>query len=288
MTTDASSSAAALFANAFKDPIHEAFLLEGGNKGALLVHGFPGTPAEMRPLGKALHEAGWTVRGILLPGFGKDIVNLEKRGHDDWLTAVCNGIAEMQARHEIVIVVGHSMGGALALEAAATRQPDGVVLLAPFWKLNHALWTALPALKYAIPSFKPFRLMKVDFHNPQTRQGITNFMPEVNLDDPAVQAGIRDFAVPTRLLDQIRVVGANAYKRAPEVNARTFILQGSRDELVPTANTQALAARIPNATLRMVSGDHNLVERASHAYPDVERLTLAFADELWETRRAAS
>jgi alpha-beta hydrolase superfamily lysophospholipase len=54
---------------AFQGPEHLPFLWPGGQPAALLVHGFPGTPAEMRPLGEALHQAGWTAQGILLPGF---------------------------------------------------------------------------------------------------------------------------------------------------------------------------------------------------------------------------
>ena len=58
---------------AYQGPEHEPFFWEAGEPAALLVHGFPGTPAEMRPLGEVLHEAGWTVHGVLLPGFGPQI-----------------------------------------------------------------------------------------------------------------------------------------------------------------------------------------------------------------------
>ena len=54
---------------------------------ALLLHGFPGTPAEMRPLGTVLRDAGWTVHGLMLPGLGADIASLEERNFQDWSDA---------------------------------------------------------------------------------------------------------------------------------------------------------------------------------------------------------
>ena len=59
-----------------RGPEHETFTLPGGRPAALLLHGFLGTPAEMRGLGEALHEQGWTVYAPLLPGFGSDIETL--------------------------------------------------------------------------------------------------------------------------------------------------------------------------------------------------------------------
>ncbi len=50
--------------NPFNGPEHADFTIPGGDPAALLVHGFPGTPAEMRPLAEALNERGWTARVI--------------------------------------------------------------------------------------------------------------------------------------------------------------------------------------------------------------------------------
>jgi len=38
--------------------------------GVLLLHGFTGSPASMRPWGEALADRGWTVRVPRLPGHG--------------------------------------------------------------------------------------------------------------------------------------------------------------------------------------------------------------------------
>src|SRR5512147_1194374 len=91
---------------------HRSFLWEGSDCAALLVHGFPGTPAEMRPLGTVLRDAGWTVHGLMLPGLGADIASLEQRAGRDWSDAVRQALAGLQQHYSPVLLVGYSMGGA--------------------------------------------------------------------------------------------------------------------------------------------------------------------------------
>jgi len=49
-------------------PGAEPFFLSGSRCGCLLVHGFTGTPKEMRWMGENLHSQGYTVLGIRLSG----------------------------------------------------------------------------------------------------------------------------------------------------------------------------------------------------------------------------
>ena len=63
----------------FTEDEHQPFRksARGAMRGAaLLVHGFPGTPADMRPLAASLAAAGWDVDAPLLPGFGPEIITL--------------------------------------------------------------------------------------------------------------------------------------------------------------------------------------------------------------------
>ena len=61
----------------YTDPEHEPFLFEAGSSRALLIHGFLGSPRELRPLAQELAAAGVTARGMLLPGFGAGIARLK-------------------------------------------------------------------------------------------------------------------------------------------------------------------------------------------------------------------
>ena len=46
----------------------EAYYFPGNEVGIILVHGFTGSPAELKELGEELHKEGYTVQGVLLPG----------------------------------------------------------------------------------------------------------------------------------------------------------------------------------------------------------------------------
>ncbi len=76
-----------------------------------LVHGLGGTGATMGPLADLLTSAGHSCITVTLPGHGTAPEDLEGTTWAEWLAAL--PAAE--------VVVGQSMGGALALAAASTR-----------------------------------------------------------------------------------------------------------------------------------------------------------------------
>ena len=70
------------------------FILEGGTVGVLLIHGFTGSPTEMRLVGEYLNQHKITVSAPCLPGHGttlddlnqvgstqKEIITLHNSGH---------------------------------------------------------------------------------------------------------------------------------------------------------------------------------------------------------------
>jgi carboxylesterase len=102
-----------------------------GRRAALLIHGFTGTPYEMRGLGEALAAEGIAARGIRLPGHdSSDSMTGVLRAQ--WREAVREAFYELRRTHERVAVVGLSMGGLLSLDIASDPgvQVDAVVSLA--------------------------------------------------------------------------------------------------------------------------------------------------------------
>ena len=65
----------------------DSFFWDGGEIGVLLLHGFTATTAEVRPLAKRFHDAGFTVSGVLLPGHGTTPQNLNETSRTEWLGA---------------------------------------------------------------------------------------------------------------------------------------------------------------------------------------------------------
>jgi carboxylesterase len=132
-----------------------AFFLEGGETGVLLVHGFGGSPAEMRLVGDYLHSRGLTVSAPLLPGHGTTLEDLNRRSWREWVDHVEAELACLQGRCVPVFVAGLSMGTLLSVCLAA-HHPEipGVVLYAPAAKVDHPLIYLTPVLKYLWPVWR--------------------------------------------------------------------------------------------------------------------------------------
>lgn len=128
-----------------------SFFLEGGPVGALLLHGFSGSPPEMRPLGDYLHRKGLTVSAPLLPGHGTTVEDLNRRRWTDWAAAAGRGLADLRSRCDKVFVGGFSLGSLLALDLAA-RHPDlpGIILYAPAVKLASRAIYLTPVFKHVV------------------------------------------------------------------------------------------------------------------------------------------
>src|SRR4029453_16615399 len=100
------------------------FYFEGSDDGCLLVHGFTGTPQNVRPLGDFLARRGLTVLAPRLAGHGTSVDEFEKTGPEDWISTVEGGLDQLKKTCSSVFVIGISMGGTLAMHLAATRGAD--------------------------------------------------------------------------------------------------------------------------------------------------------------------
>ena len=69
----------------------EPFFFKGNQVGCLLVHGFPGTPQEMRWLGEFLQNQGYSVLGVRLSGHATQPSDLLRVRSSDWLADLEDG-----------------------------------------------------------------------------------------------------------------------------------------------------------------------------------------------------
>lgn len=273
------SSAPDTMLNAYQTPDHAPFEWRNGPHAVLLIHGFPGTPAEMRTVGEVFASEGWSVRGLLLPGFGAEFAEIGGKRQADWQTAVDAAVAELRRKHPVVLLAGNSFGGALALATAAMQPVDGVILFAPFWRLDSWLDRVYPLAERVLPRIRPFA--RADFDDPGFRTELTHFLSEVDLDDPVVRAQIRRLELPTRVIGQVRRAGQIGYAAAGQVSAPTLIFQGRSDPLVRPHVTQRLAQRLPNlAGYIEVEGEHDLVRGQTAGWPVIDKTLRTFAEQV--------
>jgi len=101
--------------------------------GALVLHGFTGSPHSVRGVARALAGAGLVVHAPLLPGHGTSPDDILATTWDDWWAAAEVAWADLAQRCDRVVVFGLSMGGTLAVALAAAH-PDiaGIVVVNPY------------------------------------------------------------------------------------------------------------------------------------------------------------
>lgn len=261
----------------FADPDYRPFAFGEGPDRALLIPGFMGTPKEMRPLGRALAEAGLAARGIQLPGFGPEMDRLKSVRARDWLRSAGTAWDEVRTGAEQTTLVGFSMGGAIALILSAWRPPDRLILLAPHWRFADRRALALPVAKHIVRAIRPFE--KADFANPGVRQALVELVGDADLDDPAVQTRLRhETALPTATLDELRRVSTAGGNAARRVTVPTLVLQGRDDRTVLPGDTRRLALRLAGPLqLREVAGGHVLVDDDGRGWQAVREAVTRFA-----------
>lgn len=111
--------------------LKKEYFFKGNNIGCLVIHGFTGTPAELRQLGERLNGQGYTVMGVRLKGHGTTIEDMEQCSYKDWALSVEEGYRKLKATCDTIYVIGHSMGSLLSLYIGENYEVNKIVALSP-------------------------------------------------------------------------------------------------------------------------------------------------------------
>jgi carboxylesterase len=131
-------------------------LTDGHSIGVLLVHGYTGSPASMKPWAHSLAERGYAVEVPLLPGHGTRWQDLNKVAWTDWYAEAEGAFDRLRESCDAVVVAGLSMGGCVALRLAEMREDEvsGILLVNPFVSSFRAELRLLPVMKRVIPALR--------------------------------------------------------------------------------------------------------------------------------------
>ena len=201
----------------------------------LLIHGFAGSTVEMEPVALALEAEGFKVVRLTLPGHATTIDDFSRTFFPDWLAAAERACQQEMARGRRVVVIGHSMGGSLALHLAERYDLAGVVTLAAPVYLS----------RFLPPEAADWRLPLV---------GLLKYLrprwPKAPEDHVARQIAPWGGYSGVRLLPQLHsfIQGLDPIaQQLGEITEPLLILQASNDEVVPASNALTIASGVRSA-----------------------------------------
>ncbi len=211
----------------------KAFDLPGGPHGVLLIHGFTGSPDNMRPMGEALQAQGHTVSALLLQGHGTRIEDMRTQGgHAQWLSCALAAYDALAARCQRVSVIGHSMGGVLALLLAQQRPVYHLVCVAACMRLTNRLAKLSPWVGWLVP---------FQNHPPRPRDG--QYLTDYDTGYPNVPV--------CRVGDLLRLV-RDAERNLGKVTCPVLIVEAGLDETVRPQGTAVIEQGVSSTEKRVL------------------------------------
>lgn len=221
-----------------EDPRIQPFQLGGGDDGVLLLHGFTGTPHEMRYLGERLAERGFLVRGARLTGHGLDPEALARGTAGAWIDDVRRELAALDGARR-VFVAGLSMGALLAILIAAERPERiaAVALLAPALRFRLSVRIYLGAFR----SERARRLVRF-----VKKGGSAVWDAAARAGNPTIER------VPTSGAPELAEVVRRAEAALARVRAPALVVYSVRDPTVSPESAFEIERRIGSRPVRMV------------------------------------
>ena len=206
-----------------------------GSRHILLVHGLAEHMDRYAHVIEALNGAGWTVTAVDLRGHGE---SEGKRGHvDRWEQYLDDVRAAAATIDGPVVLLGHSMGGLVALDLAIEGLPNGIdamVLSDP----NVAVAIEAPAVKVMGAKLLSKLLPRLSLDNELDAKLICSHQPVVDayLEDPLVYSTITPRWFTEMLRSQKRVVANATLYQTP-----LLMLLGESDAICDWKASAAMA-----------------------------------------------
>jgi len=106
------------------------FFFERGKRAVLLLHGFTGTSADVRMLGRFLEKEGYTSLAPHYKGHGVPPEVLIHTGPEEWWEDVLAGYNQLkEAGYDEIAVAGLSLGGVFSLKLGYNKPVKGIVTM---------------------------------------------------------------------------------------------------------------------------------------------------------------
>jgi carboxylesterase len=221
-------------------PGTEPFFMPGGETGCLVVHGFTGTPKEMRELGDFLHGQGHTVLGVRLAGHATNIEDMIRSRYEDWLTSVEDGWNLLKGCTKRIFLIGLSMGGVLSLISASRLPAAGVVAMSTPYEFPDERFRKTPWL---------LRMVSPVYRKQSKNEG--------NWFTPGIAENHISYSHnPVRPAYELAMLIKEEQACLPKTTIPALVIHSKDDDYVPTYNAELVYQNLGSRDKELLWVDH--------------------------------
>ena len=218
-------------------PTPSPFFLDSGPRGVLLIHGFTGSPAEMRLVGDYLHDRGCTVSAPLLPGHGTTADDMNRRMWTEWTEHVESALANVMSCCETVFVGGLSMGALLALYLAAKHHElAGAICYSPALIVTDRVIRLSSLLKHFVPMKRKASKTDTDLTDPEAHLRLWNYDQ-----------------LPLAAAHELLKLIAKTERLLPQVTCPLLVIYSTRDQAIHPNSARQTYERVPSKDKELVT-----------------------------------
>jgi carboxylesterase len=231
----------------------EPFLFPGSKTGCLLIHGFTGTPKEMRWMGEYLNrEFGFTCLGVRLAGHATRPKDMIRSRWTDWTASVEDGYHLLCGVAERVYLIGLSMGGALSLLMSTRLAVKGVVAMSTPYDMpeDHPGWM-----------IRLYSTMKPYVRKSKEAPGTGWFDKSAYVDHISYPLN------PVRAAAELKILLGKMRRALPDIRVPVLVIHSRDDKYILPENMEHIYADLhsPDKTKLYITGSGHVLPRdAAH------------------------
>jgi carboxylesterase len=220
-------------------PHAEPFYSGDGRLGALVLHGFTGSPRSVRPWGEHLAREGFRVAVPRLPGHGTTWQDLDTTTWADWYGTAEQEFTTLAAQCDQVFIAALSVGSSLAIRLAEEHgeRVAGLSLVNPIVSQQDIRLRLLPWLRRLLPSFP----------------GVVNDIAKPGQDEGGY------VRMPLNALYSLVLAGPQLRADLPKVTSPLLIFKSNVDHVVDATSLPLIMSKVSSADISVVR-----LERSYH------------------------
>ena len=225
-------------------PSAEPFFMKGNETACILLHGFTGTPKEMRWLGEFLNKKSFTVIAPRLSGHATKPEEMQRSKYEDWISSVEDAYHFVRPQVKKIFVIGLSMGGVLAGITVTYLECDGLVTISTPYEFPQKDWR-LPFVR------------QLAYLQPRIRKGNQSWLnPDASIDH------IDYPYYPTKSIAELVDLIKLFQRKLSSISIPSLHIHSTKDQSVPYSHLDQIY-KMNNASIKqkitVENSDHVII-----------------------------